>query len=319
MLVFAALLMTLTGCDTVQRWRGGAKTSFSGDSALAYAATQFAFGPRVPGTPAAQRGGDWIVAQMRARADSVDVQSWTHVTQRDDTLHLRNIIAHFRPALPNRVLYLTHWDTRPTADNDMNLGARQRPIPGANDGAAGVGLFVALADALKKTPPTVGVDLLFVDGEDYGAFEDWADTTKNRDVMIGSQYFARTIGRTYKPMFGVLFDMIGDKSLQIYEETNSVNAAPEVVSRVWTTAQELGYSRYFVPQGKYAVTDDHLPLIRAGLHVIDVVDLDYCNDGGENCEQTPRDLHHTQQDTMDKISAQSLQVVGDVALTLVTR
>jgi glutaminyl-peptide cyclotransferase len=313
------LLAAVTGCDTVDRFRG-AKTAFSGDSALAYARTQFEFGPRVPGTAGHRRAGDWIIAQMRARADSVEVQSWTHVTQRGDTLRLRNIIARFRPALPQRVLYLTHWDTRPTADSDPNLGAKQRPIPGGNDGASGVGLFVALADALKKTPLTVGVDLLFVDGEDYGTFEPWEDTTKNKDVLIGSQYFARTMPPMYKPIFGVLFDMIGDRSLQIYQETYSVNAAPEVVARVWGTAKELGYSKHFISEVKGPVTDDHLPLIRKGLRVIDVIDYDYCLDGGIDCNgDTSRNLHHTMQDTIDKISAKSLQIVGDVALTLLTR
>jgi hypothetical protein len=313
------LLAAVTGCDTVERFRG-AQTAFSGDSALAYARVQVEFGPRVPGTAGHRRGGDWIIAQLRARADSVEVQSWTHVTQRGDTLPLRNIIAHFRPQLSERVLYLTHWDTRPIADSDPNLGAKQRPIPGANDGASGVGLFVALADALTKTPPTVGVDLLFVDGEDYGTFEPWEDTTKNKDVLIGSQYFARTLPPTYKPIFGVVFDMIGDRALQIYQESHSVNAAPEVVARVWDAAKELGYSRYFISEVKGPVTDDHLPLIRNGLRVIDVIDYDYCLDGGIDCGgDTSRNLHHTMQDTIDKISAKSLQIVGDVALTLITR
>src|SRR5687768_11845296 len=131
------LLATVTGCDSVDRFRG-AKTAFSGDSALAYARAQVAFGPRVPGTEGHRRAGDWIVAQLRARADSVEVQSWTHVTQTGAKLAMRNIIARFRPGLTQRVLYVTHWDTRPTADNDRNLGARQRPIVGANDGASGV-------------------------------------------------------------------------------------------------------------------------------------------------------------------------------------
>jgi glutaminyl-peptide cyclotransferase len=312
------LLATLTGCDSIKRFQG-ARTTFSGDSALAYTRAQVAFGARVPGTPAHVRAGDWIVAQMRSRADSVEVQSWKHVTQKGDTLAMRNIIARFRPQAQQRVLYLTHWDTRPTADQDRNLGARQRPIAGANDGGAGVGLLVALADALKKTPPTVGVDLLFVDGEDYGTFEDWADTTKNKDVLIGSQYFADHLAPGYKPIFGVLWDMIADKSLQIYQETNSVNAAPEVVARVWATAKELGYEKSFVAEVRGAITDDHLPLIRKGLRVIDVIDTDYCSDGGTDCEFDDRNLHHTMQDTIDKISARSLQIVGDVALTLLMK
>jgi glutaminyl-peptide cyclotransferase len=317
--VSVLLLAALTGCDTVERFRG-AQTAFSGDSALAYAQAQVAFGPRVPGSSGHRAAGDWIVAQMRARADSVEVQTWTHVTQRGERLPMRNVIARFRPELQQRVLYVTHWDTRPVADSDRNLGAKQRPILGANDGASGVGLFVALADALKKTPPAVGVDLLFVDGEDYGTFEQWDDTTKNKDVLIGSQYFARTLPATYKPMFGVVFDMIGDRGLQIYQETHSVNAAPEVVARVWGVAKELGYAKYFIPEVKGPVTDDHLPLIRKGMRVIDVIDYDYCADGGTGCVAgDAHNLHHTMQDTMDKISAKSLQIVGDVALTLIAK
>jgi len=313
------LLTTLAACDTVERFRGG-KTAFSGDSALAYARAQVSFGPRVPGTAGHRRAADWIIAQMRARADSVEVQAWTHVTKRGDTLPMRNILARFRPAMPERVLYVTHWDTRPTADNDRNLGARQRPISGANDGASGVGLFVALADALKKTPPNVGVDLLFVDGEDYGAFEEWSDTTKNKDVLIGSQYFASRMPPTYKPIFGVVWDMIGDKSLQLYPEGYSISAAPEVVSRVWGTARELGYSKYFIAEPKGNITDDHLPFIRKGLRMIDVIDIDYCVDGGTDCApDASRNLHHTQQDTIDQISAKTLQIVGDVALALLTK
>jgi glutaminyl-peptide cyclotransferase len=319
MLAVLFLALSATACDTVKRF-SGPKTPFNGDGALAYAQAQVNFGPRVPGTAAHRNAGDWIIAQMRARADSVEVQSWKHVTEKSDTLPLRNIIARIRPQLSQRVLYLTHWDTRPVADADANIGARQRPIPGANDGASGVGLFVALADALKKTPPTVGVDLLFVDGEDYGAFGPWEDTTKNKDVLIGSRYFARTVPASYKPLFGALFDMIGDRSLQIYQESNSINGAPEVVARVWETAKELGYAKYFISEVKGPVTDDHLPLLLKGLRVIDVIDYDYCLDGSVDCGQDVRNnLHHTLQDTMDKISAKSLQIVGDVAFTLVTR
>lgn len=313
------LLATATGCGVTERFRGP-QTAFSGDSALAYAHAQVGFGPRVPGTPGHRQAGDWIVGQMRARADSVEEQRWTHVTQRGDTLPMRNIIARFRPELTERVLYVTHWDTRPTADSDRNLGARQRPIAGANDGASGVGLLVALADALRKTPPTVGVDLLFVDGEDWGAFEDWGDETKNKDVLIGSQYFASRMPATYKPIFGVVWDMVGDKSLQIYPEGHSLSAAPEVVTRVWGVAQELGYGKYFINEPKRGITDDHLPFIRKGLRVIDVIDIDYCLDGRTDCGgDASNNLHHTSLDTMDKVSAKSLQIVGDVALTLVTR
>jgi glutaminyl-peptide cyclotransferase len=307
----------LAGCDRVARLTGGARTAFDGEAALGYVRAQVELGPRVPGTDAHRRGGDWIVAQMRARADSVEVQSWTHVTTDGRSLPMRNIIARINPSATARVLYIAHWDTRPTADNDRNLGARQRPIPGANDGASGVGLLIALADALRRTPPAYGVDLLFVDGEDYGAFGKWEDTTQNKDVLIGSQYFAASAPKAYRPVFGVVWDMIGDASLQIYQEQHSVENAPEVVSRVWAVARELGYEKVFRSEGKGYITDDHLPFLQQGFRVINVIDIDYCADGGVDCPDD--NLHHTTGDDISRVSAKSLQVVGDVALTLLLK
>ena len=281
---------------------------------MTYARTQLEFGPRVPGTEGHRRTGDWIVAQMRQRADTVVEQRWMHVTQRGDTLPMRNILARFRPDVAERVLYVAHWDTRPTADRDRNLGARTQPIPGANDGASHTALLIAVADVLKKTPPSVGVDLLFVDGEDYGDFSD----PDQRDVLIGSRYFAEHLPSPgYRPLFGIVWDMIGDRDLNIYQEGNSVQAAPEVVQRVWQVAKDLGYDDYFIPEAIEAITDDHVPLIKKGLRVIDVIDIDYgppIDNGGRPAPT----YHHTMQDTIDKISARSLQVVGDVATALVT-
>lgn len=300
----ALLLLSLAACDRLQR--SGAKTAFDGATALTYVKTQLDFGTRVPGTLGHRRTGDWITQQMRLRADTVIEQRWNHVTAKGDTLPLRNILARYRPAATERVLYVTHWDTRPTSDEAENPADRGLPMPGANDGASGVALFMALGDALKKTPPNVGLDLLFVDGEDYGSFN------PNVDVLIGSTYFAKHLpSPDYKPLYGVLFDMIGDRELQIFEEGNSLQRAPEVVQRVWSTAADLGYSDYFVAQPGQNITDDHIPLLEAGLRVIDVIDIDYPSPGAPS-------YHHTPQDTIDKLSAKSLQIVGDVATTLVT-
>jgi len=316
--LLGSLFIVIASCD---RFRGP-RTSFSGESTLRYVKAQLDFGPRVPGTPGHRRTGDWIVAEMKKRSDSVVVQAFPHVTATGETLPLRNILARINPAAPQRVLYVTHWDTRPTADDDPNLGNKRLPIPGANDGASGVALLMGIADALKKTPSIYGVDLLFVDGEDYGSFDGYnpdSALTKSWDVLIGSTYFANHLpSPDYRPIFGVLFDMIGDKDLQIYQESNSVNAAPEVVSRVWQTAADLGYSNDFIAQNNQAITDDHVPLLKRGLRVIDVIDIDYCTQGTD-CGGTPRNLHHTMQDTFDKVSARSLQIVGDVAVTLVTK
>ena len=292
--------------------RPSPRTAFDGQAAIGYARSQVEMGPRVPGSEGHRRAGDWIVAEMRKRADTVIVQEWTHVTAKGDSLKMRNILARFRPAEGARVLYLTHWDTRPTSDEATDPAQRQLPVPGANDGAAGVGMFVALGDALRKAPPEFGVDLLFVDGEDYGDF------AKDEDVLIGSKYFADHLpAPDYKPIFGVLWDMIGDRELQIYQETNSVQAAPEVVARVWREADEMGYADYFLPKVEYSLIDDHMPLIAKGLRVIDVIDYYYPRP--ERIGEPRVNYHHTPQDTMDKISAASLQIVGDVALALVTK
>jgi hypothetical protein len=277
---------------------GSAAREFDGKTAFTYVERQMAFGPRVPGTPAHRATGDWILTQLRTRADTVIVQEIRHVTRRGDTLRLRNFFARFRPAATERVLFLAHWDTRPHADQSQNLGQQRLPVPGANDGASGVAVLLGVADALKQRAPAMGVDLLFVDGEDYG---DFADST---DVLIGSRWFAAHQPPGYQPLFAVLFDMVGDKDLQIYQEGNSLAFAPEVVQRVWRVAADLGYERNFVPAARHTLTDDHVSLQRAGIHAIDVVDFDYLS-------------WHTTDDTIDKVSAASLQIVGDVAVALV--
>lgn len=319
---FVSLLCTvvvLSGCDKITDRFSGPKTAFDGQAALAYAKAHLEFGPRTPGTAAHEKAGDWIVAEVRKRTPNVTVQQWTQTTAKGVTFPLRNILAQFNPAATDRVLYLTHWDTRPTADEDPNFGNKARPILGANDGASGVGLFLALADVFKKTPPSVGVDLLFVDGEDWGSFE--ADGSGvYRDALFGSQYFADHLpSPNYKPLFGVLFDMIGDADLQVYQEANSVNEAPEVVRRVWAAAEELGYGKYFPVALGIPITDDHLPLLKKGIRVIDVIDLQYGPLPAGHDAFTPAspNYHHTMQDTFDKLSAKSLQIVGDVAVTLV--
>jgi glutaminyl-peptide cyclotransferase len=271
---------------------------FDGARALGLLERQVAFGPRIPGTPAHEQAGDWILAQLRAQADTVIVQAIPHRTPNGRILPLRNFLARFRPEAVERILYLAHWDTRPRADQSANLAAQRMPVPGASDGASGVAVLLGVADALKAKPPTVGVDLLFVDGEDYG---DFSDSTQ---VLIGSRWFADHQPAGYPPLFGVLFDMVGDKNLDIYIEGNSQAGAPEVVDRVWHTASELGYGDIFVPQVKHTLIDDHVSLQHAGIHAIDVVDFDY-------------PYWHTTDDTIDKVSANSLQVVGDVAMALV--
>lgn len=297
----ALVLAGLLGCGGGDATRAdGPRTRFDGRRAHAYVRRQLEFGPRVPGTEGHRRAGDWLVATLRETADTVLVQEWVHVTARGDSLPMRNVLARFRPANSERVLYVAHWDTRPVAEKDPDPARRSSPIPGANDGGSGVAVLLGVADVLASAPPGIGVDLLLVDGEDYGDF------ARDEDVFIGSRWFADHLpSPDYRPLFGVVWDMVGDRDLRIYQETYSVQAAPEVVARVWGVARELGYAGVFVPQVKYAVADDHLPLIRRGLRVIDVIDFDF-------------PFHHQLADDLSAVSAEALQVVGDVALRLVT-
>ncbi len=286
-----------------------ASSEFNADSAMSYIRQQLAFGPRVPGTEPARKTGDWIVAHLHRTADMVLEQRWTHTLANGKPLPMRNIFARFKPNAKERILYITHWDTRPVADMESDPVKAGMPIPGANDGASGVALLLAVSDALKKAPPGMGVDLLFVDGEDWGTF------TPDVDVLIGATYFAEHLPSAgYRPLFGVLWDMIGDADLNIYQEVNSAQAAPEVVQKVWGLAKDLGYEKYFIPEAKEPITDDHVPLIKAGLRVIDVIDIDYGPRNASGVVTTS--YHHTLDDTIDKVSAKSMKIVGDVAVAL---
>ena len=287
-------LLVVIGC----RSSVGGQISFDGNQALAYIEMQLSFGPRTPNTEGHRRAGDWIHEQLRARADTVEVQDFTHVTLDGDTLHLRNFIGRFRPAARDRILFLAHWDTRPRADASAAPGEQQLPVPGANDGGSGVAILLGVADQLRWQRPAYGVDLLFVDGEDYGDFGD------GRDVLLGSRHFVEHLSGEDHPLFAVLFDMVGDRDLQITQEGHSLTGAPEVVERIWRTAGELGYETQFPRRGGPFITDDHLPLLEAGIRAVNVIDFDY-------------PYHHTVHDTIDKVSARSLQIVGEVAIALV--
>ena len=273
---------------------------FDGAGAFRYIESQVGFGPRVPGSQAHQQMGDWLDSLLRQRADTVIVQSWNHVTVGKDTLPLRNFIARFNPAAEKRLLLLAHWDSRPVSDSPRSSDST-KAVVGANDGGSGVALLLGVADVLKRTPPMIGVDLLFVDGEDYGDFTD-----APADVLIGSRHYSANQLPGPKPLYAVLFDLVADKDLQLYQEGNSLVGAPEVVELVWSTAKELGYGGYFIASPRHTLIDDHLELQKVGIRAIDVVDFDY-------------PAWHTTEDTIDKVSAGSLQVVGDVAMALIRR
>jgi len=270
---------------------------FDGQAALRAVEAQVAFGPRIPGTPGHAAQAAWLDSLLRPLADTLMVQRWTHVSAAGDSLPLVNFVARFNPAAGERILFLAHWDTRPRADGPESRDS-SAAVPGANDGASGTAILLGVAAALRQAPPSVGVDLLFVDGEDYGLFDEKAD------VLLGSRHYAANPAPGPQPLYAVLFDMVGDRDLQIYQEGNSVTGAPEVVDLVWEVARKAGHGNVFIPSVRYTITDDHLSLQAKGIRAIDVVDFDY-------------PYWHTPEDTPDKVSAQSLQAVGEVALALV--
>lgn len=273
---------------------------FDGEQAKRWVEHMVAAGPRVPGTPAHRAIGDWLVEQLRATADTVVVQEWIHVTQRGDSLPMRNILARFRPADPGRILYVSHWDSRPTSDYDPDASKRATPTPGANDGGSSTALLLGVAAQLKRQPPASGVDLLFVDGEDWGDFS-------GPDALIGSRYFARNMPPGYQPLFAVVWDIIGAERPRFLKEGYSVQGAPEVVDRVWAAARQNGAGQIFLDQDGGSTTDDHVPLLEAGIRAIDVID---------QLGSSGYAAWHTTQDTPDKVSARTLAMVGRVAMAL---
>lgn len=273
---------------------------FDGQAAFRYVARQMEFGHRIPGTEPHAAMAAWLESHLRGVADEVVVQRWDHPAAGGQSLPMVNVIARFRPDLEDRILYLAHWDTRPVSDAPGSPDPNA-PMPGANDGGSGVAILLGVADALRAAPPGVGVDLLFVDGEDYGDFG--TDT----DVLIGSKYYAANQLPGPRPRFAVLFDIVGHGGAIFEKEGYSVIAAPRVVDLVWEVAADLGHDSTFVPRVGIQVTDDHVPLQRAGIAAIDII-------GYGNYP-----YWHTPDDTLDKISPEMLQLVGDVAMAVLRR
>jgi Zn-dependent M28 family amino/carboxypeptidase len=276
------------------------RPAFDGEAALALVDTQLAFGPRVPGTAGHEAQLLWMIERLRAAADTVVLQEFSHThSQTGETLELTNVLARFRPEASRRILLLAHWDTRPTSDAEDTPEGRALPVPGANDGGSGTAVLLEVADVLAATPPEVGVDLLWVDGEDFGP------TTE--DMFLGARHFARNLPEP-RPEYGVLLDMVGDVDPRFPVEGYSSQLAEGVVERVWGVAHALGFQDTFPLQVGQRISDDHLPLNNAGLPTANVIDFDY---GPGNA------FWHTQQDVRENVSAATLGMVGEVVLELI--
>ena len=276
--------------------------SFSGDRAFSHLLKQVSFGPRNPNSQGHQACLDFLYAELKELGDQVKLQPFVHVGYENERLNLTNVVASFNVSSSTRILLCAHWDTRPRAEQDANRARRNEPIIGANDAASGAAVLLELASILKQHPPSIGVDLAFFDGEDYGHEGDVAN------YLLGSRHFAMTKPQDYLPRFGILLDMIGDAFLEIQKEQHSLKYAPDIVDLVWQKARQLGYPQFVDAVGE-AVTDDHLPLNEVGIKTIDLIDFNYP-------DPTNR-YWHTHQDTPDKCSPESLEAVGTVLTHLI--
>lgn len=275
---------------------------FDGEKAFKYLEMQCALGPRYPGSAGHTALRQHLIDFLKNRADTLIVQEFAQ--PRDllkDTLHLTNIIAGFRPELEmveeaTGLLIGAHYDTRPRADMDEDPAKRQTPILGANDGASGVAVLMHLAELLAQEPPDRPIYLVFFDGEDDGfpgALEYYC---------LGSQYFAQHLPIP-RPKEAIIIDMIGDAQLTIPVERQSVNSHPILVRKLWGLAHAQKYFQ-FVSQIGEEIYDDHVPLIKAGIPSVLIIDFHY--------PDRFNNYWHTVQDTPDKCSPKSLQIVGSV-------
>jgi Zn-dependent M28 family amino/carboxypeptidase len=265
-----------------------AQQHFNGARALEYARQFVSIGPRWPASQGHLQAEAFLRSQFKH--NQLEEDAFTANTP-IGPVAMRNFIVRFPGKKPGVIVLATHYET--------NYPLRKIGYVGANDGGSTTGLLLAIADQLRGKPlDGYSVWLVFFDGEE--AIEHWSAS----DSTYGSRHLAAKWGRdgTLGQIKAfILADMIGDKDLDIQRETRSTDW---LVALVRKAAHKFGYDRYFF-QSESQVEDDHLPFVERGVPSIDVIDLDY----GPN-----NSYHHTAQDTMDKISARSLTIDGDVFL-----
>ena len=251
---------------------------FDGQRAYADVLYQVSLGPRIPGSQAHSQTGDWIVSELEEIGWNVEVQETTY-----NGHPIRNIVAK-RGATGKWIILGAHYDSRQEASQETNLEDQAKPVPGANDGASGVAVLLELARTLPEKQGQQ-VWLFFIDAEDQGHLPGW-------EWIEGSTAFAQSLEG--QPNAVVIVDMIGDANLNIYKEKNS---DVFLTNQIWQTAAGLGYDDVFIDEYKYQILDDHLPFIRRGIPAVDIIDFDYPH-------------WHTLEDTADKVSPESLEIIG---------
>ena len=258
----------------------------SGEKALAHVERLVDFGPRPSGSEAIEKSRHYIEDQLRRSGWQVKRQAFTDDTPRGKVQFV-NLIAQFSGQGNAAPLFLlcSHYDTK-TFDAIKFVGA--------NDAGSSTGLLLELARVIGQHPNLAAkIELVFFDGEE--AYDHFSET----DGLYGSRYFARQLQASSAKQFrgGILFDMVGDRSLDV---TLPADSPPEIARDIFAAAEALKLRSYFTYLDREMI-DDHSPLNAIGIPTIDVIDFDY-------------PWWHTAGDTIDKISAQSLQTVGAVTL-----
>jgi glutaminyl-peptide cyclotransferase len=276
-----AALVSVYGCSfrTAPLWE-----EFSGAKAFAHVQHLVELGPRPAGSEALEKSRIYIADQLKSFGWTTTRSEFSAPTPRG-MMTFVNLVARFgNQKGPAQFLLCSHYDTK-TFDDIRFVGA--------NDGGSSTGLLIEMARVLAINPALAAkVELVFFDGEE--AFENFTAT----DGLYGSRHFTselRELAKNFRG--GILFDMIGDKSLQV---TLSPDSPIDLARNIFAAADALGQRAHFTYFGG-GITDDHTPLNEIGIPVIDLIDFDF-------------PPWHTAEDTLDKISAESLEIVGRVAL-----
>ena len=266
------LSLFLTQCSTKE------PAQFNPERAYKDIEYQLSLGPRTTGSQAHHEIRKFISTELESSGWEVEAPE-----QSLEGKDIFNIIG--KRGNGNRwVIIGAHYDSRLIADHDPDPSLRNQPVPGANDGASGVAVLLELARILPENLDKT-IWLVFFDAEDNGNIPGY-------DWIMGSRTFVQTL--TNKPDEAIIIDMIGDADLNICQEKNSDQNLTETI---WEVANNLGYDQ-FISVPKYRILDDHIPFIEAGIPAIDIIDFDY-------------PYWHTTQDTIDKVSAKSLEAIGE--------
>lgn len=291
--------------------------SFCADSAYAYVAAQVAMGPRTPGSEAGAQCADWIAGRLQAfGADSVGIHRAEARRFDGAAMPLRSVYARFGAPEGKRILLLAHYDTRPWADRESDPQLRMQPIPGANDGASGVGVLLEIARALGRKAPKATVEMLFVDGEDSGYSDEVAPAGVREQPdtwCLGTQAWlaSNPWGNGPRPAYAILLDMVGGAGATFPREQFSDAQAARIVDRIRAEAASLGYGETFPDRTGGAIVDDHLYIARAGIPAVDIIESMH------PATMSFPPYWHTHADNMDNIDPTTLERVGRTVLSLI--